>query len=190
MQLHGVVHHHRPAFERDDVEQRQHRHAEAAPVHRVVFVEELVADYRVDVHDDAHQQHHMPDAGDGTHQRRYDEPQFHDRRYEPQHAQQTRQSRYHRVVARRRHERDDYHQEVEHVPAVAEVVVHARRVREHLQQRFEYEHEQDELIAVVKQTAELPLYGLRCAETQDGTVHQNQTDYEVLENALMDYAIR
>ena len=79
--------------------------------------------------------------------------QFPDGRNQPQRAQKTGEPRRHGEPAGGGNQREHYHGEVEYVPAVAEVPVYARRLRQHLQKRLDDEYAQRDPVAQVHPVA-------------------------------------
>ncbi len=121
MGFHRGFHDLDPAFERDELEEREQRRTERAPVLRVDFGEEVKAAHRVDVEDEAHQQDHVAHARDRAHERRDDETELRHGRNEPQHAQDANEPRDERELAGGGNQREHDDGEIEEIPAVAEV---------------------------------------------------------------------
>ena len=110
-----------PAFQGDDVEKGEDGDSEVAPVFGVVLAEQVEADDGVDVDDDAHEHHDVSDAGNRPDERGDDEPEVIDGGDEAEDAQKARKPDDDCQFAGRGDEREHYHEEVEDVPAVAEV---------------------------------------------------------------------
>ena len=119
----------------------------------VVVVEELVADDRVDVGDDADEHHDVEHAGDGAHHRGHDEAQLGEGRDEPQDPRQPREAGDDGEGSDGGNEGEDDDGEVEEVPAVAEIAVDLRGDGEDLQGRLGDEDPENQALAEVEPIA-------------------------------------
>ena len=152
---------------------------------RIVFVEQMVSHDGVDIGHDAHEHHDVAHAGNGTHQRRHDEPQVPDGRDQAHHAQQPGEAGDHRKLAGGRHQGKDDDQEVEYVPAVPEVTLRPGPQGQHLEGSLNDEHSQGDVVAQVQPVAVEPADGGRSLQPQDDPVDDDDADDEVFEPGVV-----
>ncbi len=113
-------------------------------------MEQVVTHDRVDVHDNAHQHDHVSYAGYGPNQRRHYQTQVPNGRDQAHDPQESCQTRDHCEMSRGRDQSENYHQEVENIPAVSEVLPRPWPKSQHFQNGFDYEHSERNLVAQMK----------------------------------------
>ena len=190
------VHEIDPAFEGQNLEQREPGAGQRSPVGRIDTCKEVHAHDRVDIEDETEQHDDVGERRDRPQHRSHDEAQLRQCRHDPQRAKQPREPGHRGERTRRREEREGDDREVEDVPAVEEETVDARAEREQAHRDLDDEDRLHGNVQDVEDVAvPVPQRRIGLHADQDG-VRDNDRERPMLEPAArcgpaaeMDHAI-